>query len=108
MQIKNANGHGVDIIAHNPSTGEVKVVEVKTTRFGRYPSLSADQSQGGELYTNSRLKAALKSPATRADALAAQEWLENSTSTNYEVQQVLLHQGDGGVVTAKLGINKPW
>lgn len=27
---------------------------------------------------------------------------------NYDVQQVLLKQGDGGVVTATLGINKTW
>jgi hypothetical protein len=110
-QFFNANGHGVDIIARKPdgsADGSVKVVEVKTTRVNKAPSLSKPQQMGGKDYTDSRLEVALKNPATMADALKAQEWLKNSTSTDYEVQQVRLTQGEGGIVTAQLGISKAW
>lgn len=37
VQIQNASGHGVDIIAHNSSTDEVRVIEVKTTTGDKAP-----------------------------------------------------------------------
>ncbi len=113
VQIQNASGHGVDIIARNPDTGEVKVMEVKTTTVGASAKLSSAQKAGGKAYTESRLEEALGGnygSQAEADALKAQQWMKQAgpNNTRFEVQQVLLTQGDGGVVAAKLGINKPW
>jgi hypothetical protein len=117
IQIQNASGHGVDIIARDPDTGKVKVMEVKTTRTGRAPRLSGGENgqiQGGVKYTKKRLDLAIAGnygPAAKAQAKQAQQWIDDASKSNkisYEVQQVLLKQGDGGVVTAQLGINKLW
>lgn len=112
VQIQNAQGHGVDIIAHNPETGEVKVIEVKTTRKSRSLSLSKKQRMGGKKYTEDHITEARKGnygPDAKAQAQKAKEWIQDAKGNiTYEAQQVRLFQGDGGVVTAKIVKTKPW
>ena len=115
VQIQNRSGNGVDVIARNSQTGEVRVIEVKTTRGNTLPGLSNKQKLGGAKYTGSRLKRAIagkyEPTTTPAQAEEAQNWIKQASAQNkliYKVQGVHLQQGNGGVVTAKLGRLKDW
>lgn len=116
VQIQNASGHGVDIIAHNSSTDEVRVIEVKTTTGDKAPGLSEYQrKEGAEEYTRKRLDKAkagdYQPTTTKAQAEDAQKWIGQAKAAgklHYKVQPVYLSQGDDGVVAARLGPSRTW
>jgi Predicted endonuclease distantly related to archaeal Holliday junction resolvase len=115
VQIQNASGHGVDIIAHDSSTDEVRVIEVKTTKGDKAPGLSEYQKEGAEKYTQDRLDLAEEGryapTTTKAQATAAKGWIAKAKAAgklHYEVQPVFLRQGDDGVVAARLGPSRTW
>jgi RHS repeat-associated protein len=56
--IKNASGHGIDIVARGPN-GALHFFEVKATRGLRFPRLSAAQAKGAQSFVTSRLKQAV-------------------------------------------------
>ncbi|NJM79744.1 MAG: hypothetical protein HC854_09175 [Flavobacterium sp.] len=111
VQVQNNSGHGVDVIARNPLTGEVKCIEVKANAS----KLSADQKLGGEKFVESRLKRATEakghykippnSEQMKIDAQKAQKWIENSPKTDYEVHQVPVDNTTGVAGTPKVS---PW
>jgi Holliday junction resolvase-like predicted endonuclease len=94
LQIQNNSGHGVDIIARNPLTGEVKAVEVKANQS----RLSEDQAEGGEWYVEDRLRRAANGergygvppnpPELPTNARTAQQWIEDAPRVDYEVHRV--------------------
>lgn len=94
VQVQNNSGHGVDVIARNPLTGEVKCVEVKANTS----RLSEAQQRGGEEFVNDRLQRAVdgnghykippNSEQMKIDAQKAQEWIQDSPKTDYEVHRV--------------------
>lgn len=111
VQVQNNSGHGVDVIARNPLTGEVKCVEVKANSS----KLSPDQQKGGEWYVENRLQRAVDgeghykvppNPAEmKADALKAQEWIEDAPKVDYEVHNVKVDNATGEVTGTTV---KPW
>jgi Holliday junction resolvase-like predicted endonuclease len=108
VQVQNKSGHGVDVIARNPLTGDVKCVEVKANSS----KLSAEQAEGGEKYVKSRLDRATKgeghykippnSEQMKLDAEKAKEWLKESPKTDYEVYQVPINNVTGVTGTPKV------
>ena len=50
ISIKNNSGHGIDKIGRNSKTGQVKMVEVKTTEGNRPPRMTKGQEKGGEKF----------------------------------------------------------
>ncbi len=111
LQIQNNSGHGVDIIARNPVTGEVKAVEVKANTSG----LNPDQRRGGEWYVNDRLRRAANGergygvPPNSADlptnARRAQQWIEDAPNVDYEVHRVPVDRTTGESGTPEVS---PW
>jgi Holliday junction resolvase-like predicted endonuclease len=101
LQIQNNSGHGVDIIARNPVTGDVKAVEVKANES----RLSEDQERGGEWFVGDRLRRAANGergygvPPNRADlpadARRAQQWIEDAPNVDYEVHRVEVNRTTG-------------
>jgi Holliday junction resolvase-like predicted endonuclease len=81
--ITNPQGNGVDIIARNPTTGEVMFGEVK----GNTATLSSDQAfMGGPRYVEDRLNRVITqsgewanaTDAQIADAITARNWLKQN------------------------------
>jgi Holliday junction resolvase-like predicted endonuclease len=111
LQIQNNSGHGVDVIARNPLTGEVKAVEVKANSS----QLSADQQRGGEWYVGDRLRRAANgergygvppNPETLpADARRAQRWIQDAPRVDYEVHRVPVDRTTGEAGPPTVG---PW
>lgn len=103
LQVQNNSGHGVDIIARNPLTGEVKAVEVKANSS----QLSADQGRGGEWFVQDRLRRAANGergygvppnpPELPNNARTAQQWLEDAPNVDYEVHRVPVDRTTGDV-----------
>ncbi len=57
FQLKNASGHGVDVVAYNPKENELYVYEAKTTTTDdKRIRLSEPQKKGGEAYLMMQLK----------------------------------------------------
>lgn len=111
VQVQNNSGHGVDVIARNPLTGDVKCIEVKANSS----KLSADQQLGGKEYVKNRLDRATSnkghykippnSEQMRADALKAKEWIRDADNVDYEVHQVPVDNATGVTGTPKIS---PW
>lgn len=103
VQVQNNSGHGVDVIARNPTTGEVKCIEVKANSS----KLSADQKLGGENYVNDRLNRAIEgnghykippnSPQMKTDAEMARDWIDEAPRVDYEVHRVQVDRTTGQV-----------
>ncbi len=101
LQIQNNSGHGVDVIARDPLTGNVKAVEVKANGS----RLSEAQQRGGEWYVNDRLNRAANgdrgygippnSPELRTNAETAQEWIRDAPRVDYEVHKVPVDRTTG-------------
>ena len=85
--VENRSGNGIDLVGRNPSTGEVRVVEVKANGA----SLGTLQQQGGPANTSRVLGQALNPNATPTwrDAVGparrVQRWINNAPSVDYEV-----------------------
>jgi Holliday junction resolvase-like predicted endonuclease len=111
LQIQNNSGHGVDIIARNPLTGEVKAVEVKANQS----RLSEDQAEGGEWYVEDRLRRAANGergygvppnpPELPTNARTAQQWIEDAPRVDYEVHRVDVDRVTGDVGSIDVS---PW
>lgn len=94
VQVQNNSGHGVDVIARDPISGNVKCIEVKANSS----QLSEAQKMGGEKYVEDRLNRAVEgnghykippnSEQMKLDAEKAQKWLEDAEKIDYEVHQV--------------------
>lgn len=101
VQVQNNSGHGVDVIARNPLTGDVKCIEVKANSS----QLSEAQRMGGEKYVEDRLNRAVEgkghyqippnSEQMKVDAETAQRWIENADKVDYEVHQVPVDNATG-------------
>lgn len=113
LQIQNNSGHGVDVIARNPLTGEVKAIEVKANSS----QLSAAQRQGGEAYVADRLRRAANGERgygvppnpenLPADARRAQQWLEDAPNVDYEVHRVPVDRTTGEAGTPEVSTWDP-
>lgn len=111
VQVQNNSGHGVDIIARNPSTGDVKCIEVKTNTS----RLSTDQAKGGKVFVESRLnrveegkghyKIPPNSKQMKIDAETAQGWIDEAPKVDYEVHNVKLDNVTGEIQDMTV---KPW
>ena len=115
VYLQNSSGHGVDIIAHNPDTGDTMSVEVKTTRNASKTSvpLTGDQrTLGGKDYTSDRIetlesqiKAGRKGAVSQEDINKVRGWIDKSRKNgSMKYQKTLVHvQRDGqtGLVQAK-------
>jgi Holliday junction resolvase-like predicted endonuclease len=111
LQIQNNSGHGVDIIARNPLTGDVKAIEVKANSS----RLSEDQRQGGEWYVEDRLRRAANGergygvppnpPDLPVNARRAQQWLRDAPRVEYEVHRVPVDRTTGEVGEPEIS---PW
>ncbi len=103
LQVQNNSGHGVDVIARNPLTGDVKVIEVKANSS----RLNADQALGGESYAADRLRRAANGergygvppnpPNLPIEARRAQQWIEDAPNVDYEVHRVQVNRTTGEV-----------
>ena len=101
VQVQNNSGHGVDVIARDPVTGNVKCIEVKANSS----RLSEAQKLGGEVYVEDRLNRAIegnghyKIPPNpeqmKMDAETAKQWIENADNVDYEVHQVPVDNATG-------------
>ncbi len=125
-EVQNKSRNGVDIIAENTQTGEVKVIEVKGTQSeakwnnGQTKELllSKDQQAGGEAYSESRLNRAKNGddgwknePETQANAKQAKQAIEQARdngSLSYEKYDVYVDE-NGSIRNGERGIQKrPW
>jgi len=119
LEVQNKSGHGVDVVGRNSQTGEVKVLEVKTTSTDAAPPLSKDQREmGGKDYTDSRVERAAKgkghyknSPAARANALKVQGWLDDAgklgNKVSHEKYDVFIEDPAQGCIKKKAK-GSPW
>lgn len=119
LEVQNKSGHGVDVIGRNSQTGEVKVLEVKTTETDRAPPLSKDQREmGGERYTKDRLGKAAggvghykNSPEAIANGRKAQGWLKKAADlgakVTHEKYDVFIEDPDLGCIKKKAK-GSPW
>ena len=118
FQVQNKSGNGVDIVARNSKTGEVKVIEVKSSQQeamwnnGNSPKklpLSKDQQAGGKVYSKSRLGRAANredgwknTPKATEQAELAQEAIKDASAegkVSYEKYDVYVDKS-GGLRTA--------
>jgi hypothetical protein len=111
LRIQNNSGHGVDVIARNPSNGHVRCVEVKANTS----RLSEAQRLGGEDFVTDRLDRAVsrrghyKSPPNppelSTDAARAQRWIEDAPNVDYEIHRVPVDRNTGVVGESEV---TPW
>jgi Holliday junction resolvase-like predicted endonuclease len=111
VQVQNKSGHGVDVIARNPATGEVKCIEVKANSS----KLEGDQKLGGERYVENRLDRAIEGKGhykippnpeqMKTDAVKAKEWIEDAPKVDYEVHRVNVDNATGIAGDTKVS---PW
>jgi hypothetical protein len=111
LQIQNNSGHGVDVIARNPTNGHVKCVEVKANSS----KLSDAQKLGGEVYVNDRLNRAVNGergygvPPNPTElpqnARTAQRWIDEAPNVDYEVHRVPVDRTTGDIGTPDV---TPW
>ncbi len=101
VQIQNNSGHGIDVIARNPETGNVKCVEVKANTS----QLSEAQRKGGEEFVKDRLDRATSgeghykippnSEQMKLDAEKAKDWISDAENVDYEVHRVKVDNTTG-------------
>lgn len=111
LQIQNNSGHGVDVIARNPTNGHVKCIEVKANSS----QLSEAQKLGGEWYVQDRLNRAATGargygvppnpPELPGNARQAQGWIEDAPQVDYEVHRVPVDRTAGTAGTPEVS---PW
>lgn len=113
LQIQNNSGHGVDVIARNPTNGHVKAVEVKANSS----QLSEAQRLGGEAYVQDRLERAATGargygvPPNPAElpqnARLAQEWIADAPQVDYEVHRIPVDRTAGTTGTPEVNTWDP-
>ncbi len=120
ISVQNKSGHGIDVAGRNPKTGEVRVLEVKTTQTDVAPPLTgAGKSMGGERFTESRLGQALgekghwqNQPEVKANTEKLGEWLKDAkrrgANVNYEKYDVFVDDPDKGCIKRKDSKSSPW
>jgi RHS repeat-associated protein len=108
QSFQNSSGHGVDVVARNPVTGQYDFFEVKGTRGSRTPSLSQAQKNSKEFVEN-RLGRIFDQKGTRgisqklgdkADIIL--ESLSTQTNTQYQKIDVFLNN-DLKLIDIKVG-----
>jgi RHS repeat-associated protein len=92
QSFQNSSGHGVDVVARNPVTGEYDFFEVKGTRGSRTPSLSSAQKNPSD-FVRSRLGKIANQSGTRGVSenlgVKARVILRNlRTQTNTQYQKI--------------------
>jgi hypothetical protein len=123
FKVQNPSGNGVDIVARNPTTGDIVIIEVKSTQQGRLwdngqmkeiPMTEA-QKAGGESFSNSRLKRAAEGEDGYTDgvsseqAIKAQEAIEaaKGNGSNVEYRKYDVYLDESGVPRAEPQ-QRPW
>ena len=104
VSVQNNSGHGVDVIARNPTNGNVKCVEVKANTS----KLSEAQSEGGQKFVEDRLNRAANEakyyksppnpPELKAKAEKASDWIKDAPQVDYEVRRVEVDNTTGEVI----------
>ena len=118
--VQNKSGHGIDVVGRNPKTGDVRVLEVKTTQTDVAPPLTgAGKEMGGEKFVESRLEQALNAkghwqnqPEVMAEAKKVQKWLKEAKQRNakvdYKKHDVFVEDPDEGCIKRKDSKSTPW
>ncbi len=115
VQVQNNSGHGVDIIARNPITNEVKCIEAKTNSS----PLSEAQNLGGKKFVQDRLDRAVSGkghykippnpPEVKTNAQKAKDWIQDANKVDYEVHRIKVDNvtGQTGTTTVTKWDAKP-
>ncbi|RYH54387.1 MAG: hypothetical protein EON54_13030 [Alcaligenaceae bacterium] len=120
IDVQNKSGHGIDVVGRNPKTGDVRVLEVKTTQTDVAPPLTgAGKSMGGLEFTRDRLEKALEGkghwqnqPELKANAEKLDEWLKDAKRRGAKVTpekyDVYVEDPDKGCIKRKDSKSSPW
>ena len=120
IDVQNKSGHGIDVVGRDPKTGNVRVLEVKTTQTDVAPPLTgAGKKWGGEKFTNERMNQALgaqghwqNQPEVLANAKKLKDWLKDAqrrgAKVNYEKYDVFVEDPDKGCIKRKDSKSSPW
>ncbi len=111
--VQNKSGHGIDVVGRHPQTGDVRVLEVKTTVTDVAPPLTgAGKEMGGADFVRDRLEKASSGlghyknqPEVEAAAKKVQKWLKEAKQRNanvdYKKHDVFVEDPDKGCMKRK-------
>lgn len=118
--VQNKSGHGIDVVGRHPQTGDVRVLEVKTTVTDTAPPLTgAGKEMGGEKFVEDRLSKAAKGlghyknqPEVEAAAKKVQKWLKEAKQRNakveYKKHDVFVDDPEKGCIKRKASQSSNW